>query len=335
MNDPKRKAYFRLGAGLVFSLVFMVLAARKVDWTRVLLSIRPAHGAWLLAGLAGTLATYLLFALRWRMIARKAFALRTSEAFHYIMIGYLANVVMPLRLGDVARGVLAARETGARTVTVLATMALERILDVAAILLLALLVSWKMAIPDPVRLAAISFAWAVAVAVLLFFSLLLLPETLKAKLLAMGERMPERPLAFARGLARQFKAGVGSLLDAALLARCVGLSLLAWGTFSGTTLFFLYAFSFDLPWPAAVFVVVVVNLGSAIPSSPGFIGVYHYLVVLALGVWAVPKSEALGYALATHGLNLLFYMAVGGACLWHKGLRLGQLRCPEKEDPAP
>ena len=77
-------------------------------------------------------------------------------------------------VGLPARGVLAARETGARTVTVLATMALERILDVAAILLLALLVSWKMAIPDPVRLAAISFAWAVAVAVLLFFSLLLL-----------------------------------------------------------------------------------------------------------------------------------------------------------------
>ena len=325
----------RLGAGLVFSLVFMLLAARKVDWARVLLSVRQAHGLWLLVGIAGTLATYLLFAVRWRLIAHKAFALRTGDAFHYIMIGYLANIVMPLRLGDITRGVLVARETNTRAITVLATMALERILDVATVLLLALLVSWKMTIPEPVRLAAVSFAWAVAVAVLLFFSLLLLPESLKAKLLAMGERMPERPLLFIRELVRQFKAGVGSLLDAALLARCVVLSLLAWGTFSMATLFFLHAFSFDLPWPAAVFVVVVVNLGSAIPSSPGFIGVYHYLVILALGVWAVPKSEALGYALATHGLTLLVYLVVGGACLWHKGLRLGQLRRAEKEDAVP
>lgn len=331
MKDSVRTR-LRLGAGLLFSLVFLALAARQADWARVLLSVRQAHGLWLLAGIAGTLATYLLFAVRWRTISRQAFPLRTGDAFHYIMIGYLANMVMPLRLGDVTRGVLAARGTGARTVTILATMALERILDVAAILLLALLVSWKMALPAPVRLAALSFAWATAVAVLLFLSLLLLPETLKGKLLAMGERMPERPLGFVRGLIRQFKAGVGSLLDAALLVRSVTLSLLAWGTFSAATLFFLYAFSFDLPWPAAVFVVVVVNLGAAIPSSPGFIGVYHYLVVLALGVWTVPRSEALGYALATHGLTLLIYLAVGGACLWHKGLRLGQLRRTAKEE---
>ncbi len=334
MKDRAR-ARLRLFAGLLFSLVFMVLAARQVEWSRVLLSVRQADSSWLLAGLAGMLATYLLFAARWRAIARRAFPLRTSDAFHYIMIGYLANLVMPLRLGDVTRGVLAARATGARTITVLATMALERILDVAAILLLALLVSWKMAIPEPIRLAAMSFAWATAVAVLLFLSLLLLPETLKAKLLAMGERMPERPLAFARGLVRQFKAGVGSLLDAFLLIRCLVLSLLAWAVFAGATLCFLYAFSFDLPWPAAVFVVVVVNLGSAIPSSPGFIGVYHYLVVLALAVWDVPKSEALGYALATHGLTLLFYLVVGGACLWHKGLRLGQLQSPGKDEIPP
>ena len=329
------KTRLRLGAGLLFSFVFMVLAARKVDWAQVLLSVRQAHGVWLLAGVAGTLATYFLFAVRWRMIARKAFPLSTSNAFSFIMIGYLANMVMPLRLGDVTRGVLAARETGARTFTVLSTMALERILDVATILLLALLVSWQMEIPEPIRLAAISFAWAVAAVIFLFFSLLLLPETLKAKLLSIGERMPQRPWVFAHGLVRQFKAGIGSLLDAALLSRCLILSLLAWTTFSVATLLFLYAFSFDLPWPAAVFVVVVVNLGSAIPSSPGFIGVYHYLVVLALGVWAVPKSEALGYALATHGLTLLIYLVIGGACLWHKGIRLGQLRCAEKEDVAP
>ena len=334
MKD-KSKTCIRLGSGLLFSLLFMALAARKVDWTQVFLSVRKANIAWLLAGLVFILGTYVLNAVRWRMVARKAFPLRTGDAFSYIMIGFLANMVMPLRLGDVTRGVLAARETGARTVTVLATMALERIMDVATILLLALVVSGKMAIPAPIRLAAMSFAWAVALAVFLFLSLLLLPEALKSKLLAIGERVPKRPLAFARGLVRQFKAGVGSLLDAGLLARCLAMSILAWAVFSVATLFDLYAFSFALPWPAAVFVVVVVNLGSAIPSSPGFIGVYHYLVVLALGVWAVPKSEALGYALATHGLTLLFYLVVGGACLWHKGLRFGQLQSSGKDAAAP
>jgi glycosyltransferase 2 family protein len=324
MNSIAR-ARLRLLAGLLFSALFMALAARKVDWARVFQAVRQADGAWLLAGIVGMLATYVLFAGRWRMLARGIFPLRTGDAFKYIMIGYLANMVMPLRLGDVSRGALAARESGARTVTVLATMALERLLDIAAILLLAVLVSWKITIPEPIRLAAISFAWAVALAFFLLISLLLLPESLKASLLAMGGRMPDRSATFLRSLVRQFKAGIGPLMDAPRLLRCLAMSLLAWLIFSAATLFFLYAFDFDLPWPAAVFVVVVVNLGSAIPSSPGFIGVYHYLVVLALSVWAIPKSEALGYALATHGLTLLFYLLVGGGCLWNKGIRLGQL----------
>ena len=333
--NSRLKADFRFGLGLVFSFVFMGLVALKVDWQEVLRSVRQANGAWLLAGILLTLTTYLLFAVRWRLIARKAFPLRTRDAFSYIMIGYLANMVMPLRLGDVSRGVLTARKTGAGTMTVLATMALERILDVATILAFALLVSFKMSIPAPIRVAALSFAWAMAVAILLAFSLLLLPESLKEKLLAMGDRMPQRPVTFARSMVRQFKAGIGSLLDTPLLTGCLACSGLAWAVFAGANLSFLYAFSFDLPWQAAVFLLVVVNLGSAIPSSPGFIGVYHYLVVLALSVWAIPKSAALGYALATHGLTLMLYLTIGGLCLWHKGLHLRQLQQSVKNEAGP
>jgi hypothetical protein len=69
-------------------------------------------------------------------------------------------------------------------------------------------------------------------------------------------------------------------------------------------------------------VLTVTNLGSAIPSSPGFIGVYHYLAVLALSVWIPDKSEALGYAIGTHGISVLVNILLGCTCLAREGVAL-------------
>jgi hypothetical protein len=85
---------------------------------------------------------------------------------------------------------------------------------------------------------------------------------------------------------------------------------------------YIAAFHLHAPWYAGFFVLTVTNLGSAIPSSPGFIGVYHYLAVLALSVWIPDKSEALGYAIGTHGINVLTNILIGCTCLAREGIAL-------------
>jgi hypothetical protein len=103
------------------------------------------------------------------------------------------------------------------------------------------------------------------------------------------------------------------------------LSALAW-TIAGTaTISYIAAFHLHAPWYAGFFVLTVTNLGAAIPSSPGFIGVYHYLAVLALSVWVPDKSEALGYAIGTHGINMLTHILVGCACLAREGIAFRSL----------
>jgi uncharacterized membrane protein YbhN (UPF0104 family) len=85
------------------------------------------------------------------------------------------------------------------------------------------------------------------------------------------------------------------------------------------------AFHLPVPWYAGLFVAVVVNLGGLVPSSPGAIGVYHYLAVLALSPWLHDSGIALGFAIVTHALGLTVVISCGGASLIHQGVSLHAL----------
>jgi hypothetical protein len=65
----------------------------------------------------------------------------------------------------------------------------------------------------------------------------------------------------------------------------------------------------------AIFVTAVVNLGVAIPSSPGFIGTYQWLGVSALGLLAVPTQEALAFTILMHAVWYVPTLLVGGVLL--------------------
>jgi glycosyltransferase 2 family protein len=76
---------------------------------------------------------------------------------------------------------------------------------------------------------------------------------------------------------------------------------------------------------AAAFVQVVVALGATVPSSPGYVGVYHAAAVQALAAFGVPPNEALAYALVSHAANFGLLIIIGVFYLWREGLSLGQL----------
>ncbi len=321
-----KKNIFRFFIGLVVSGLFMVLAARNVDWSSSLEAMKEANPLWMAGGVACLLLTYVFFAGRWVCLARSSFALTLRDAFSFIMIGHLGNTVMPLRLGDVTRGVLVARTTDGGMVTVFTTMFLEKLLDLVAILFLVVWVMLHVKLPPVVQTAAGFVALSVglsfgAVLVFLFF-----PIGIKKRLYKLERKLPKKLVSFIRNITEQAGRGLSAFKNIPVLVFSLAFTIAAWITAAAGTLCYMKAFDFSLSWNVAVFVLVVINLGSAIPSSPGFIGVYHYLAVFALGYWGVQKSEALGYALSTHLLNISTIIIIGGLCLWIKGIRYQQLK---------
>jgi uncharacterized membrane protein YbhN (UPF0104 family) len=85
--------------------------------------------------------------------------------------------------------------------------------------------------------------------------------------------------------------------------------------------------AFDLPLPAAaaVFLMIVTNLGMVVPSAPGYVGVFEGLTVMALNPYGVDPNQALAYSLALHIMVYGFFIVVGLWCVWRGGYRWNDL----------
>jgi uncharacterized membrane protein YbhN (UPF0104 family) len=97
---------------------------------------------------------------------------------------------------------------------------------------------------------------------------------------------------------------------------------MAWMLVCGSIYLMMLASHLRLPWRAALLVLVMVNLGSIIPSSPGSIGVVHFLAVMALSPWMIEREVAVGFSIVLHAVSLLVTVVLGGACLWKEKIGL-------------
>lgn len=85
------------------------------------------------------------------------------------------------------------------------------------------------------------------------------------------------------------------------------------------------ALGMDLPWSASVFLLVVLQIGTRVPALPANLGVFHYLVILALGVYGIPESTALAYAILLHLVVFILPAFIGAACALPLSARLSGL----------
>jgi uncharacterized protein (TIRG00374 family) len=309
--------------------VFLFLAVRQADWAKTADTLRAADLLLVVPGLGLLVTAYGVFAIRWRALLLPAARVSVGDTFSFIMIGYLANTVLPLRLGDVARAALLGRRCRVSASLVFGTVVLERVLDIVTILGLALVLALVIDLPPMVRGGLTSFAAAALVAMVGLVLLAYNERRLPGLPAQLGPWAGSEVAVRLAGLVSRFAAGLQVLRDARQAGLVLLLSALPWAIAGAGTICWVLAFHLPVPWYAGLFVLVVINLGGAIPSSPGAIGVYHYLAVLAVSVWEVDKSAALGYAIATHGLNLVLTTLLGLALLWRENLDLVDLRSVE------
>ena len=108
------------------------------------------------------------------------------------------------------------------------------------------------------------------------------------------------------------------------------LSIAIWFCYGMAFQMGFYAFDFvriyALPWMAALVLLVITTISVLVPSSPGYVGTYHYLCQLSLGLFAVPESPALTFAFVLHGINFLPILIVGLILISAEGMSVKSLQ---------
>lgn len=335
--QPAKPAGRKFWVGLAISAITLVLALRGVRWTELLAALQAVDLRILLLAVVAFVLNLAARGLRWQTLLQPLSPVSWQEAFAFLNIGYMANDLLPLRAGEVIRAVLLASKKQCSTAAVLGTVVVERLLDMLTLAGLALLLMQLMPLPALVKQSALIAAGVAAAAWgALWWAA---PRLASPSPRVPGERStPLRLPASLAGinlrpvgdllhrLTRAFATGLAALRSPRQGGLAAGYSLLAWALVLASTWLVLRACQLHLPWTAALMVVVVVNLGLALPSSPGFVGVMHFLAVMALTPWSVAPSAALTFAIIYHGVSFLVTLVLGLLYLWREGLKLAHIR---------
>ncbi|MFQ5823046.1 MAG: lysylphosphatidylglycerol synthase transmembrane domain-containing protein [bacterium] len=325
----------RVTLGIVISIIFIYLAFRKVDYHEMVAALKSAEYIWLLPALIFLFASLLLRAIRWRYFVQPIKQIKLHPLFSAMMIGYAANNVFPLRLGEFLRAYALGKSEGISKSSAFATVIVERLLDVLsllAILALTILFYYRQAnIKNNEEIIFIQnsgyiiFALTVSIIVLMVF----LMEKTESTIRVFQFFLPTKIFIIVEKIIRSFLQGFTVFKKSEHFLSIFILSISLWIIYAGILYVSFIAFNFntkyDLNVLASLVVLVTVSIGIMIPSSPAYVGTYHYFCMKSLSLFNVPASEALSFAIISHFLSNIPLTLVGLIYFWKENLHFSDV----------
>ncbi len=312
-----------IAGGLAVTATFVALATRKLDLDKSRHVWASVHlWPWLPLAVASYLLGHLIRGLRCRLLFGPQAHLQVGTATNIVVVGYACNNILPLRLGELVRGGMLSERTGAPFVQSLTVIFIERLLDGIAILGLLLGVSTVVRTEGWVHELSATASVVFGVALLLVVMAVSTPSLLVSFAARLGAVHPAVQSVAIR-LATRTTHALRVLRDPAVIAKSAALSVLIWVLESGLFAFLLPAFGIPSPWKTGVLAMAVTNLGIMVPSTPGFVGPFHFFCEEALASQGIAREIGLNFAVAVH---LAFYVPVtlwgAVALLWY-GVEVG------------
>ncbi|HSG08920.1 MAG TPA: lysylphosphatidylglycerol synthase transmembrane domain-containing protein [Longimicrobiales bacterium] len=326
-----------LGLGVTVTALWYVL--RGEDFGEIILQMRRGDPLLLLAAVAVATFGFLIRALRWKVILAPVKADTTLHSrFAAVCIGFMANNVLPARVGEFARAYAFSRMEPVSASAAFGSLVVERFLDGIVLLILLVVPLYLPGFPEGgvmssgmglVILRGGSLVVGVMMVVLL--AMAVWPEALVGIAERIGAFLP-------RAVARPLVDSLKALLDSMAVLRSPALLFLS---FAWTLFFWLFhgisfwlamlAFGIDTGLVSAWFTEAVVGFGVAVPAAPGFIGTFHASAEFALtNVYGVESSRSLAFAFGYWFAGWVPITVIGFWYAWRLGLSLGEVGAAEE-----
>lgn len=314
-TDGRRSAR-RIVIGAALGAAALWLSLRGVDLGelgRALGETDPILGV---AALASTIGALIAVVVRWKLLfGRAAVGARFGVLFRSMVIGQALNILVPIRLGEIARLYGVARHAAVPSGRVLASLALEKVFELATFGTAAALAAAWMAVPGNLPGRGTTRLGLAGVAL---FGLVMLARFGPAIAEFAAARFTWMPEALRRKLAslsHDFASGLRAIDRPAAWISTLAASVVSMALAAGANYLLFLAMDLALPLDAALVLLLVLQVGSVPPSLPGRIGVFNYLTVLTLGFYGVDRATALGYSVALYAVAYLPKVLLGALFL--------------------
>jgi len=321
------KHSLRIAVSLALSAAFLWAAVRGVSWSETAQALAAARLGYMVPIFVMAIVSLYCRALRWRVLMRPLGEVQRQSIFSATAMGFAANMLLPLRAGEVLRPWLLARREGLRLAPVVATVAVERLFDMATLLFFFGVATLTLPLPPEWK----RYGWLFLGTFVAFLGVLALllraPRETVAALDRLLTPLPEKLSGPVLRAVHQFADGLGALKSGSAVALAVGYSLAVWLTLAVT--FGLGLSALDLPVPrirGALSLTTMVAIAVAVPGGPGFIGMFQVGCEVGLALYGVGKSLAFSYSVLVHVLQFASTVLVGLYFFLKENLTLSELR---------
>jgi uncharacterized protein (TIRG00374 family) len=313
-----------LWLGIAISAVLLWVVLRGVRAEDIVLHLSHVHWGWMIPMVASVFIRFWLTAVRWRLLLRPVKQVGVNRLFGITMIGFAANNVLPARLGEVVRAYALGRVEALPTSLSFATIVIERIFDGFTLLLF-------LAGSLPFLGTAPWLVWSTLLTSALYAGVLVALLALRSGhglplLLRWLERLPSRVAAPAGRLLASFRQGLDVLGDARTVMLTAAFSLIIWTVNAAGMQATFYAFSLDVPFLAAFFVLATIAVALVLPAAPGHFGTLQFGMVAGLALFGVPTDAAVSLSFVYHFANTIPICVTAVAYLSVLNLSFRELR---------
>lgn len=313
--------------GMLISALCVWLAIRPMEFSELRKALAGMRAWWLAPTLVTLLCSIVLRSARWIVLLRARGHL--MDAFWSQGIGYLFTNVLPLRMGEAARVVAMAQRTRKPILSVAATAVIERLLDVATIVLLLIVLLPFLDLSPKLRQSGMIFSILCAGGIIALLISVVLEKQFEKLLRLMlgwiGAGLREKLI----NRWRELIGGIRPLFSIKTAAAAIGLSFVLWAFSVCSNYFILKSFQPQATMIEAAFLLVATCFAVSVPSSPGFIGIFHYVAQQTLALQFAAKYDlptALSIALTCHLVYFVLTNILGLVGIWRLGGSWSQWR---------
>ncbi len=358
----KNHLLISLTIGIALSVAALYFAFRNVPLGDLVVYLGSINYVWVIPATFLVLLSFFVRALRWQFILASTHKIGIWPAFHPMMIGFMINCIFPGRLGEFARPAILQKKEQVPFGTGIATVAAERVFDVAALVTFAVITLTAIDINPEVQIVFGNFQLNRATLEILFNRIILMGILLMIGMIAVSIPSIRRaihqlilalPLLFifasettktkirvkaCEPLTRfvdNIAKGFTLVKHPQKIIICSIYSLLVWIIAA----FSYYAFSFGSPGVQLTFtemfaVMVIICLFIALPSVPGFWGLWEAGGVFAMSLFGTSSDVAAGFTLANHAVQMFPVIVVGFVSAIITSVNIWQLSYEKKSAKA-
>jgi len=295
----------KLLLGVASSALFLWLASRGIDWSQFGAALAQTRYVYLIPAVVFTMLGHFCRSIRWKYMMAPVKECGIRPLWAATAIAFMVNNLLPARLGELVRAFVIGRSQNVSRSASFATIVYERVVDVFVLILLLWFCMVRISGPEWLaRSAEILVAFNVALFVLLF-AMVRWRERFRVLIARVVRPFPTDTQRRLHDSADAFVVGLGVVTKPRASLPIALLSVAVWGCAVLAVWCCMVAFRLQLPPMASLMVLVLVSLGSMIPSAPAFLGTLQYACVIALGIYGVDRAHALAFSAVYHATQFL------------------------------